>query len=78
VPLEGGASVLADDAYIRESVEDPGAKIVQSFSNIMPSFKGRLNDDEIKAITWYLKSISSHVPSNELDEGNKLVPEKKK
>ena len=76
VPLEGGATVLADDAYVRESVEDPGAKIVQGFSNIMPSFKGRLNDDEIKAITWYLKSISSHVPSSELAKGNELVPDK--
>jgi len=75
VPLSDGTTVKADDNYVRESIEDPGAKIVQSFSNIMPSFKGRLDDREIRAITWYLKSISSHVPSSDLAGGNEPVPE---
>src|SRR5665213_104948 len=62
VPLEGGKTVLADDAYVLESIEYPAAKIVSGFPNVMPSFKGHFPPNEIKAITWYMKSISGHVP----------------
>jgi len=58
VALEGGGSVLADDAYIQESVYQPAAKIVKGFQNIMPSFEGQLKANDIQALTWYLKSIS--------------------
>jgi mono/diheme cytochrome c family protein len=49
--IEPGKSA---DEYIRESVEDPSAFIVKGFPNAMPSFKGRLTDKQIKAITDYL------------------------
>lgn len=42
VVLTGGTrhSVKADEAYIVRSIVDPGADIVEGFSNIMPSGKG--------------------------------------
>jgi cytochrome c oxidase subunit 2 len=60
VELEGAAPVLADDAYIEESIYKPGAKIVKGFQNVMPSFEGQLKANDIQAITWYLKSISKN------------------
>ena len=42
------------DEYIRESLEDPGAFIVKGFPNAMPSFKGRLTDEQIKALIDFL------------------------
>jgi mono/diheme cytochrome c family protein len=42
------------DEYIRESIEDPSAYIVKGFPNAMPSFKGRLTDQQIKALVDYL------------------------
>jgi len=42
------------DEYIRESIEDPSAYIVKGFPNAMPSFKGRLTDQLIKALIDYL------------------------
>ena len=43
VQLDDGRTVIADDAYIRESILDPNAKIVSGFQpNIMPNFKGQL------------------------------------
>jgi cytochrome c oxidase subunit 2 len=56
--LEGGREVRVDEEYIRESLFDPGAKIVRGFSNIMPTFKGRLSGDDVAAIITYLKSLS--------------------
>jgi mono/diheme cytochrome c family protein len=40
--------------YVRESLEDPGAYIVKGFPNAMPAFKGRLTDQQIKALIDYL------------------------
>jgi mono/diheme cytochrome c family protein len=42
------------EEYIRESIEDPGAFIVKGFPNAMPSFKGRLTDDQIKTLIDFL------------------------
>jgi mono/diheme cytochrome c family protein len=42
------------EEYIRQSLEDPGAYVVKGFSNVMPSFKGRLTDQQINALVKYL------------------------
>jgi cytochrome c oxidase subunit 2 len=57
VPLTTGGSVPADENYIRESIVDPQAKIVAGFQPVMPTFKGRLKDQEITAIIEYLKTV---------------------
>ncbi len=36
VDLKGGATVIADDAYIRESIVNPTAKVVNGFEPLMP------------------------------------------
>ncbi|MBX7144579.1 MAG: cytochrome c oxidase subunit II [Oligoflexia bacterium] len=55
--LTDGSSVTVDDAYIKNSILNPGAQIVEGFANMMPPFQGRLNDDDIKNIIEYLKTV---------------------
>ncbi len=57
VPLADGRTVTADEAYIRESIFDPGAKVVKGFPNVMPTFKGSLSDDDVAAIIAYIKTL---------------------
>ena len=59
VPLTDGTTVVADDAYIRESIVDPNAKIVEGFfPNIMPpNYGDTLSDSDIEAIIAYIKSL---------------------
>ena len=57
VALSTGQSVVADESYIRESIVDPGAKIVAGFTNYMPSFKGRLTEEQLVALVAYIKAI---------------------
>jgi len=40
--------------YIRESISDPGAFLVEGYNNAMPSFQGRLTDQQIQALIDYL------------------------
>jgi cytochrome c oxidase subunit II len=57
VRLQSGASVTADEDYIRESILNPQAKIVTGYQPIMPTFKGLISEDGIMQIIAYLKSL---------------------
>ena len=54
-----GRSVVADENYIRESILDPLAVIVAGFEPVMPTYAGKIKDQEISYIIAYLKSLSS-------------------
>jgi cytochrome c oxidase subunit 2 len=60
VLLSDGRTVIADEAYIRESILDPNAKIVAGFQkDVMPTFQGLLSEEEILEVTEYIKSLSN-------------------
>jgi cytochrome c oxidase subunit 2 len=40
--------------YVRESITTPDAFLVEGFGNAMPSFEGRLTDEQIQALIDYL------------------------
>lgn len=50
-----GSSVTADENYIRESILEPGVKIVKGYDPAMPTYKGRLSDEYITAIIAFIK-----------------------
>ncbi|MBV9145723.1 MAG: cytochrome c oxidase subunit II [Acidobacteria bacterium] len=56
--LQDNRTVTVDDSYIRESVLNPSAKIVYGFQNIMPTFQGQLNEDEMIELVEYIKSLT--------------------
>jgi cytochrome c oxidase subunit 2 len=58
VRLTDNRVIVADDNYIRESILEPNAKVVSGFQSIMPTFRGVVSEDEIIAITEYLKHLA--------------------
>ena len=55
---EGGKSGPADDDYIRESILEPNAKIVEGYpKGVMPVYKGQLSDDDITALIEFIKTV---------------------
>jgi len=54
--LPGGSTVDADEAYIRESILDPAAK-VDCYQAHMPVFKGLVTDKEVDALVAYIKTM---------------------
>ena len=55
--LEDGTSVTVDDAYIKESIQDPNAKITAGFTaGLMPTTLG-VKDEEIPHIIEYMKTL---------------------
>jgi cytochrome c oxidase subunit 2 len=57
VQLRDGRSVIADEAYIRESILDPGAKIVAGYESIMPTFKGQVSEEEIIQLIAFIQAL---------------------
>lgn len=57
VELANGQVVEADDAYIRESVLSPMAKVVAGFQPVMPTFQGLVSEEQLLALIEYVKSL---------------------
>ena len=58
VQLTGGRTVIADEAYLRDSILLPDKDVVAGFQPIMPSFKGVASEAQLVALLAYLKSLS--------------------
>lgn len=57
-PIVGGSPIMPDENYLRESILEPQARIVDGYQGqAMPSFKGVLNDAEINSVILYIKSL---------------------
>jgi cytochrome c oxidase subunit II len=65
-----GSTLIADENYIRESIIRPGARIVANFPNLMQSFDGRVNEEEINALIAFIRTLSDRggVPETEADQ----------
>jgi cytochrome c oxidase subunit 2 len=57
VRLAEGGTVKADEAYIRESILNPNAKIVAGFQPIMPTFQGLVTEEGLLQLIEYIKSM---------------------
>jgi len=57
VESKGGASVVADASYIRESIVHPLTQVVNGYDGIMPTFQGLVTEDQIQQLIEYMKSI---------------------
>ena len=62
VMLADGTTLVADEAYVRESILVPTAKVVNGFKPVMPPFQGLVNEEQLNALVAYVKSLSK--PAN--------------
>jgi mono/diheme cytochrome c family protein len=57
--LTDGTTITADEEYLRESIVDPNAKIVEGYDPVMASYSF-LSDDEVASLVEYMKSLSDN------------------
>ena len=55
--LTNNQTVTADEGYIRESIENPSAKVVSGFNPIMPTFQGQVTPEQLIQIISFIKSL---------------------
>jgi cytochrome c oxidase subunit II len=65
VRLADGSVVTADEAYIRESILAPSARIVAGYQPVMPPFQGLLTEEQTLDLIAYVKSLQAEpVPAS--------------
>ncbi len=52
-----GTEITVDENYLRESILEPQARIRAGYKPAMPTYSGRLKDEEISAIIAFIKSL---------------------
>jgi len=59
VKLATGQTVVADEAYLRESILQPKAKLVAGYQALMPTYQGLVKEEEVLHLIAYLKSLAT-------------------
>jgi len=62
VPLADGSTVTADEKYIRDSILLPRSQIAAGYDAVMPSFEGKISEDQLLRLVTYIKSIAGRQP----------------
>src|ERR1044072_3781615 len=48
-----GETIVVDEAYVRESILNPGAKVTGGFQPIMPAFQGLVTEEQLLELIEY-------------------------
>ena len=73
--LASGGTVLADDAYLRESILNPSQHITQGYAPIMPTYPGQVSEEGVIALVEYIKNLSSNYRIEQTLNTTDLLPE---
>jgi cytochrome c oxidase subunit II len=58
VKLQGGGTVVADEAYVRDSIVNPQGRIVEGYQPLMPTFQGLVSEEQLMQLLAYIKSLA--------------------
>jgi len=76
--LQNGETQTVDEAYIRESITNPQAKLVAGFGPIMPTFQGQVSEDQLLQLVAFIKSLPAgsqiQQPSNPAGQSARPAP----
>lgn len=59
VALADGGTVVADEAYLRESILNPTAKMVAGYPPLMPTYQGQVSEEGLASLIAYIKSMNT-------------------
>ena len=60
--LQDGSTVTADEAYLREAILNPQARITEGYQPIMPTYQGLVTEVQVSQLIDYMKSLPPPVP----------------
>ena len=63
VTLTDGRKVIADENYLRESIMNSQAKVVQGYQGIMPAFQGMVTEENLLQLIAYIKTLKPAAPA---------------
>jgi cytochrome c oxidase subunit 2 len=73
--LTSGQTIVADDAYIRESILNPSQHITQGYAPIMPTYQGQISEEGVIALVEFIKNLDSNYRIQQTLNTTDLLPE---
>ena len=70
VTLSDGQTLVADAQYIRRSILDPRAQIVEGYPPVMPTFEGQIDEEELFSLVEYIRSLNTPTDANQAEDSN--------
>jgi len=68
VKFTDGTTQVRDESYLRESILQPNAKVVEGYLQIMPTFQGQISEVGIRQLIGYIQSLDpTYVPPAETE-----------
>jgi len=74
VTLADGRTIIADEAYLRESILDPTAKVVAGYLQLMPTYRNHLTEAQVDALVTYLCTLGGKHTSNQVSHIAAALP----
>lgn len=59
VALAQGSTAFADDRYIHDAITAPESQLVAGYQAVMPSYAGRISEEDLIRLVAYIKSLSA-------------------
>ena len=75
LPLASGGAVVADEAYLRESILNPSQHVTQGYAPIMPTYQGQISEEGVIALLEYIKNLDSDYRIQQTLNTTDLLPE---
>jgi cytochrome c oxidase subunit 2 len=68
VATQAGEMVVVDEAYVRESILNPSAKVTAGYQPIMPTFQGLVSEEGLLELIEYVKSLQAQPQARPLSD----------
>jgi cytochrome c oxidase subunit 2 len=68
IPLQNGGVTTADDQYIRDCILLPTAHVPAGYPPVMPTFKGRVSEEQITQLIAYIRSMANQTPLEDMNK----------
>ncbi|SFB08089.1 cytochrome c oxidase subunit 2 [Collimonas sp. OK607] len=70
--MENGATALVDEAYLKNFIRNPQARVVKGFAPMMPKIE--MSDTELEALVAYIKSFGTPPAVQSTQQAQKSAP----
>lgn len=70
--MENGATALVDEAYLKDFIRNPQARVVKGFAPMMPKIE--MSDAELEALVAYIKSYGAPVAATSKQQAQQSTP----
>jgi len=73
--LTSGEKIIADDAYLRQSILNPSQHTIQGYAPIMPTYQGQISEEGVIDLIEYIKNLDSDYRIQQTQSVTDLSPD---